>query len=126
MAGGLGTRVGTNSPKGQLNINLPSQRSLFNIHADMLRAQAAAAGAPITPKLYVMTSPMLFDAIASAFELNRNFGLNVRFFNQSVLPCFRPDGSLARAAANPDTPAMSPGGHGDLFHALQRSGALKS
>ena len=55
----------------------------------MLRAQAVAAGAPSTPKLFVMTSPMLYHAIANAFELNRNFGLDVRFFNQSVLPCFR-------------------------------------
>ena len=124
LAGGLGTRVGMNSPKGQLNINLPSQRSLFQLHAEMLRAQAAAAGAPVTPRLFIMTSPMLYGAIANTFELNRNFGLEVRFFNQSVLPCFRPDGSLARAAADPDTPAMSPGGHGDLFHALQQSGAL--
>ncbi len=124
LAGGLGTRVGANSPKGQLNLNLPSKRSLFQLHADMLRAQAVAAGAPSTPKLFVMTSPMLYHAVANAFELNRNFGLDVRFFNQSVLPCFRPDGALARAAADPDAPAMSPGGHGDLFHALQHAGAL--
>ena len=68
LAGGLGTRIGSNSPKGMLDIELPSHRSLFQIHAEMLLAQQNAAGAKSIP-LYIMTSPVLSATIESAFEI---------------------------------------------------------
>ena len=124
LAGGLGTRVGSNSPKGMLDIQLPSNRSLFQMHAEMLLAQQHAAGADPIP-LCVMTSPMLFSAIANAFEVHNYFGLGreqVHFFNQSILPSFNDDGTLALETST--KVAMSPGGHGDLFYAMETSGIL--
>ena len=125
LAGGLGTRIGSNSPKGMLDIELPSHRSLFQIHAEMLLAQQNAAGAKSIP-LYIMTSPVLSATIESAFEIHNYFGLNRRqvfFFNQTLLPCFNFDGSLA--LETPTKVALSPGGHGDLFHAMGTSSALE-
>ena len=126
LAGGLGTRIGLNSPKGMLDIELPSHRSLFQMHAEMLLAQQNAAGAQSIP-LYIMTSPLYSATIESAFEIHNYFGLNRRqvfFFNQTMLPCFHFDGSLA--LETPTKVALSPGGHGDLFHAMGVSGALKN
>ena len=124
LAGGLGTRVGSNAPKGMLNINLPSGRSLFQMHADMIIAQQDAAGVELP--LYIMTSPMLYRNVYNVFELHQYFGLNrskVHFFNQTLLPCFDFDGKIAMQT--PTTVATSPGGHGDLLYSLQHSGMLK-
>ena len=128
LAGGLGTRVGSNTPKGMLDIQLPSQRSLFQMHAEMVLAQQHQAGANSIP-LCVMTSPMLFSAIVNAFEAHDYFGLDreqVHFFNQTTLPCFHHDGTLfLETSRTGKQVAMSPGGHGDLFHALEMSGLLE-
>jgi pyrimidine-nucleoside phosphorylase len=124
LAGGLGTRVGSNSPKGMLDIQLPSGRSLFQMHAEMLLAQQHAANAG-SIQFCVMTSPMLFSAIANVFEVHNYFGLDrkqVHFFNQTILPCFNNDGTLA--LETPEKVAMSPSGHGDMFHAMETSGLL--
>ena len=83
--------------------------------------------------VYVMTSPMLYEAIVNAFQVHDFFGIersHLHFFNQSVLPCFKLDGTLATTGDETDSSggsasvSVSPGGHGDLFHALAASGLL--
>ena len=68
--------------------------------------------------------PMLYASIVNTFEVHDFFALErsqVHFFNQSVLPCFHMNGT--RVNVNGSV-SVSPGGHGDLFHALASSGML--
>ena len=90
LAGGQGSRLGFDSPKGEYNFGLWSGKSLFQLHAErMLRLQTLAGGSgEIT--LYVMTSPSTDGATKAAFERNEFYGLKasqVVFFAQSELPC---------------------------------------
>ena len=90
LAGGQGSRLGFDSPKGEYNFGLWSGKSLFQLHAErMLRLQTLAGGSgEIT--LYVMTSPSTDAATKAAFERNEFYGLKasqVVFFAQSELPC---------------------------------------
>ena len=78
----------------------------------------------VTTETYIMTSPMLYASIVNTFEVHDFFALErsqVHFFNQSVLPCFHMNGT--RVNVNGSV-SVSPGGHGDLFHALASSGML--
>lgn len=99
LAGGQGSRLGSSEPKGCYDLGLPSRRSLFAIQADRIRA--ASAGIP----LYVMTSPATHEATVRHFTEHANFGLNVRFFQQGVLPALTPEGM---PILSPDLQVPSP------------------
>ncbi len=55
VAGGQGTRLGFDRPKGMFEIGPLSRRTLFEFHADRLAAVAKRYG--VTIPLYIMTSP---------------------------------------------------------------------
>jgi UDP-N-acetylglucosamine/UDP-N-acetylgalactosamine diphosphorylase len=123
VAGGQGTRLGFDGPKGNFPISPIKNKTLFRIFADSIAAasQKYQAGCP----WYVMTSPLNYRRTKEIFRSNNYYGLdekNVFIFQQGTLPNFSPDGKIL--LADKATIACSPDGHGGSLRALYESGAL--
>ncbi|MEM7233735.1 MAG: UTP--glucose-1-phosphate uridylyltransferase, partial [Planctomycetota bacterium] len=83
VAGGQGSRLGFDGPKGAFEIGPVSNRSLFQYHAEKIAAYSQRFG--VTVPWYVMTSRANNAATVSFFEENKFFGLHrddVTFFEQ--------------------------------------------
>ncbi|GFH59840.1 hypothetical protein CTEN210_16319 [Chaetoceros tenuissimus] len=133
LAGGQGTRLGYDGPKGKYDICLPSKTTLFGMIAQRLvkLCQLAKASAKdssdkeVTIPLYIMTSPMNHKETEQYFISNDYFGLgksNVTFFAQGVLPCLAPDGKILMET--PYQCCMAPDGNGGIYPAMQKCGVL--
>ena len=123
VAGGQGTRLGFDGPKGAFRISPVRNKPLFQLFAEYIRGTNQRYGADL--RWYIMTSPQNDVATRSYFEENRHFGLSperVRFFQQGVMPAFGRDGKIL--LDQPERIAFSPDGHGGSLLALRRSGAL--
>jgi UDP-N-acetylglucosamine/UDP-N-acetylgalactosamine diphosphorylase len=123
VAGGQGTRLGFDLPKGMFPIGPLSGRSLYQIHVEHLLARARQFKTRIP--LYVMTSPVTHDATVDYFKQHRNFGLaesDLRVFCQGTLPAV--DLSNRIILEQKHRLFASPDGHGGMLAALQRSGCL--
>jgi len=92
MAGGQGTRLGSSSPKGMYDIQLPSGMTLFEIQARRIKkleevaaARAGKAPGDVKVRWYVMTSGPTRKETEKYFESKGFFGLDeadVIFFEQ--------------------------------------------
>ncbi len=123
VAGGQGTRLGFDGPKGTYPIGPVTDRSLFAYFAGGIRRAGEKYGAPIT--WYIMTSLLNRAATEEFFRQHDFFGLDphrVFFFTQGTMPAIGYDGRLLLAA--PDSLSLSPDGHGGTLLALRKSGAL--
>ncbi|MFO8014594.1 MAG: UDPGP type 1 family protein [Phycisphaerae bacterium] len=123
VAGGQGTRLGYDGPKGAFPVGPVSGRPLFQVFAEGIRAARETAGAAIP--WYVMTSEANDEATRAFFAEHDRFGLpegDVRFFRQGMMPAVDFQGRLILQA--PDRIARSPDGHGGSLLALSRSGML--
>lgn len=120
VAGGSGTRLGFDGPKGTYPIGPVSAASLFQIHAEKVRAVGRRHG--VTLPLYVMTSPENHAATVRFFDAHDRFGLDhVRFFVQGQMPAVdRETGKVLLAAK--DHVALGPDGHGGTLAALAAPG----
>jgi UDP-N-acetylglucosamine/UDP-N-acetylgalactosamine diphosphorylase len=120
VAGGSGTRLGFDGPKGTYPIGPVSAASLFQIHAEKVVAISRRHGR--TVPLYIMTSPDNHLATTRFFEENANFGLShVRFFVQGQMPAVdRESGKIL--LADKDHIALGPDGHGGTLYALAATG----
>ena len=123
VAGGQGSRLGYDGPKGCFSIGPITGAPLFYFHARKILARSIRYGATIP--FYVMTSEANNAATQKCFEENDFFGLdpkNVFFFTQGMWPGMTKDGKII--LDRPGHIFMSPDGHGGLLAALRRSGAL--
>ena len=123
VAGGQGSRLGYDGPKGCYSIGPITGAPLFYFHARKILARGNRYGAPIP--FYVMTSEANNAATVKCFEDNNYFGLDkkdVFFFTQGMWPGMTKEGKIILDA--PDHVFMSPDGHGGLLAALKKSGAL--
>lgn len=120
VAGGQGTRLGFDGPKGTFPIGPVSAKSLFQIHAEKVRALSRRHER--TVPLYIMTSPDNHAATLEFFAEHRNFGLqHVRFFTQGQMPAIdRETGKVLLAEKG--QVALSPDGHGGTLAALAAEG----
>jgi UDP-N-acetylglucosamine/UDP-N-acetylgalactosamine diphosphorylase len=120
VAGGSGTRLGYEGPKGTFPIGPVSAASLFQIHAEKILALARRHGR--TVPLYIMTSPENHEVTQAFFESHGRFGLeHVRFFTQGQMPAVdRTTGKVLLASK--DRVALSPDGHGGTLAALAAPG----
>ncbi|MBW8017460.1 MAG: UDPGP type 1 family protein [Planctomycetes bacterium] len=123
VAGGQGTRLGFDGPKGDFPVSPIKGKTLFRIFGETILAASIKYGAPLP--WYVMTSPLNNAATVESFEKNAYFGLkkeDVFIFQQGTLPNFDFDGNILLSAK--DTIAKSPDGHGGSLKALFDSGAI--
>jgi len=116
VAGGQGTRLGFDAPKGTYPIGAVSGATLFEIHIEKLVALGRRYGRPIP--LYVMTSPENHEATREFLEQHDGFGLErLRLFQQGTMPAVdRETGRIL--LAGPGRLALSPDGHGGTLRAL--------
>ncbi len=123
VAGGQGTRLGFDGPKGNFPASPVKNKTLFRIFAEIILANSKKYNAVIP--WYIMTSPLNHESTMSSFEDNKYFGLDksdVFFFQQGTLPNFDFQGRVLLSAK--DTIASSPDGHGGSLKALYKSGAI--
>ena len=120
VAGGSGTRLGFEGPKGTYPIGPVSGASLFRIHAEKIVAMGRRFGRTIP--LHIMTSPENHAATIKFFETNDRFGLkHVCFFVQGQMPAVdRSSGQILLASKSEI--ALSPDGHGGTIAALAANG----
>lgn len=124
VAGGQGTRLGYDGPKGTFAISPVKKKTLFQLFAEGILRTQEKYGRPIA--WYIMTSPANDEATRQFFQANSFFGLDpvaVTFFTQGTMPAVGLDGKLL--LAEPGSLALSPNGHGGSLLALRRSGALR-
>ena len=122
MAGGQGTRLGFDGPKGAYDIGLDSHKSLFELLCDNLKEGERKYGVRVP--WYIMTSEENHDQTIEFFEKNKCFGYqkdkNLFFYKQGQLPMVDTEGKillneegLIKLAAN---------GHGGIYEALVKNG----
>jgi UDP-N-acetylglucosamine/UDP-N-acetylgalactosamine diphosphorylase len=124
VAGGQGTRLGFDGPKGDFPISPVKNKTLFQIFAEYIAA-ASRKYNTICP-WYIMTSPLNHTRTEEIFRSNNYYGLdqkNVFIFQQGTMPNFSPDGKVL--LADKDSLSCSPDGHGGSLKALYQSGAIE-
>lgn len=124
VAGGQGSRLGFDHPKGMYPIGPISKRTLFQFHIDQIRALRKKYRVSIP--LYVMTSPATHDETVQYFTANQWFGLpqdDLRIFRQGTMPAVdQHTGQIVMSDV--DRIELSPDGHGGTLSSLENSGCL--
>jgi UDP-N-acetylglucosamine/UDP-N-acetylgalactosamine diphosphorylase len=124
VAGGQGTRLGFDLPKGMLRLGPVSGRTLFQILIDLVLARQAQHCRLIP--VVIMTSPATHAATVEYFAENGRLGLEpeqLEIVCQGTMPAVdRRTGHVLLAAKH--RISASPDGHGGMLAAIVRSGAL--
>ncbi|MCX8022675.1 MAG: UTP--glucose-1-phosphate uridylyltransferase [Syntrophorhabdaceae bacterium] len=123
VAGGQGSRLGFDYPKGMFPISPVKEKPLFQLFAEQIRAMEIKYQRRIP--LLIMTSEENHKTTVEFFESVDFYNLdreNVFFFEQNMLPSITPKGRLIRSS---DTSLyVNPDGHGGSLKALYGSGLL--
>ena len=123
VAGGQGTRLGYDGPKGTFPVTPIRKKTLFQVFAEKIRAAGVRYGKPL--HWFIMTSHANHAATGAFFAEHAFFGLDrghVHFFRQGRMPAVDLLGKIL--LEDKGVIAMSPDGHGGSLRALDRSGAL--
>ncbi len=124
VAGGQGTRLGYDGPKGTFPVTPVKGKPLFAVFAEKIKAAGERYGVRIP--WFIMTSTQNHEATRSAFEEADYYGLDpeqVEFFSQGRVPAVDFEGKILLAGKS--EVAMTPDGHGGSLRALVRSGAVE-
>lgn len=123
VAGGQGTRLGWDGPKGTFPATPLTKKPLFQVFAEFL-CKVQQKYDCVMP-WYVMTSSVNHQATRAFFEEHDYFGLDkdrVMLFQQGTMPSIGLDGKVLLAGKA--ELALNPNGHGGSLRALHTSGAL--
>ena len=123
VAGGQGSRLGFDGPKGTYPIAPVSGKTLFQYFAESLLS--ASRKYNTTLHWYIMTSVVNDGATREFFADNNYFGMSrdqIHFFTQGFMPAIGYDGKLLMSSTG--SLALSPDGHGGTLLALRKSGML--
>ena len=124
LAGGQGTRLGSDGPKGKYNIGLTKEVFIFERLIRNLLDVTDKAGCFVP--LYVMTSDKNHEETTAFFEEKQYFGYPkdfVKFFKQEMAPSVDFQGKLYMESE--DSLSLSPNGNGGWFYSMAVTGVLK-
>jgi len=124
VAGGQGTRLGYDAPKGTFPVTPLTRKPLFQVFAEKILAAQARYGCELM--WFIMTSHANHAQTLAFFDKHRHFGLRseqVHFFRQGRMPAVDFSGKILLEGR--DAIALSPDGHGGSLRALVRSGAIE-
>lgn len=119
LAGGMGTRLGSDDPKGMYNIGITKDMYIFERIIRNLLDVVEETGTWI--HLFVMTSDKNHDATTKFLKEKNYFGYKqeyVTFFMQEMAPATDYQGKVYMEA--PGVVAMSPNGNGGWFSSMKR------
>lgn len=123
LAGGQGTRLGYDKPKGMFNIGVNKELYIFQCLINNILSVVKKAGAWIP--LYIMTSEKNDEDTRNFMREMKNFGYNsdyITYFIQDMAPSVGFDGKILMESKN--RIAMSPNGNGGWFSSIVRAGLL--
>ncbi len=124
VAGGQGTRLGFDGPKGAYPIGPVSGKSLFQFHAEKIHNLQSRYGCVLP--WYIMVSETTHEPTRVFFQENGFFGLgekDIFFFEQRMMPCADLSGKFILEA--PGRLAMNPNGHGGTIPAVVENGIIE-
>lgn len=134
LAGGQGSRLGYDHPKGMYDLGLPSGKSLFQLQAERIvrvqqlacaRAGTVCASPARLVHWFVLTSAATHAETVAFFEAHQCFGIApecVHFVQQGMLPALDSNGTPLRESAH--SAVLSPNGNGGVWQAMAHSGSL--
>lgn len=126
MAGGQGTRLEHNGPKGTFKVDVdPEPKYLFQILAENL--QRANKKYNVILPWYIMTSTENNEETVNFFEKHEYFGYpkeNVMFFTQGNLPILLENGDLI--VDKDYTIKEAADGNGCIYSAMAKAGVLEN
>lgn len=123
LAGGMGTRLGSDDPKGMYNIGITKNVYIFERLIGNLMDVVNQTGSYI--HLFVMTSEKNHDKTVDFFEKMNYFGYDrdyVVFFKQEMAPAADYNGKVYMETKS--RMATSPNGNGGWFTSMAKSGVL--
>ena len=123
LAGGQGTRLGFDSPKGMLNVGITKELYLFEVLIQNIMEVVKKADAWVP--LLIMTSVKNNDDTVAFFEENNYFGYSkdyVTFFIQEMAPSVDYNGKIYMEEKG--KLSMSPNGNGGWYLSLAKCGIL--
>lgn len=123
LAGGQGTRLGFDKPKGMFNIGVEKELYIFQCLFNNIMDVVRLTGSWIP--LYIMTSEKNHDDTVEFLEDKNYFGYDrdyVKFFIQDMAPSVDFNGKIYMESRS--RISISPNGNGGWFSSLVRAGLL--
>ncbi len=124
LAGGQGTRLGHDKPKGCFNMGITKELSIFSLLMSHTLKIVKEADSWI--HMYIMTSDINYEDTTSFFKDHDYFGYNpdyLHFFVQELNPATDFNGKILMNSSH--TLALSPNGNGGWFSSMNKAGLLE-
>ena len=123
LAGGQGTRLGADGPKGSYNVGVTKDLYIFECLINNLLDVTNEAGAYVP--LYIMTSTVNNDQTVSFFKEHNYFGYPedyIKFFIQEMVPAVDYEGRILMQSES--ELVLSPNGNGGWYSSMAKTGVL--
>ena len=121
LAGGMGTRLGSDHAKGMYDIGLTRPVYIFQRMIENMLDVVRDTGAWIP--LFIMTNILNDKEIKEFLIEHKCFGYDhnyIKFFVQDMSPCVDENGDIL--FSKPDELAMSPNGNGGFYSSMMNAG----
>ena len=125
MAGGQGTRLGHNGPKGTYDFGLDTHKSIFEVLCEELKEGYKKYNVYIP--WYIMTSKQNHEDTIKFFEEKKYFGYpkeEIMFFQQGELPVLDEQGKLLLDKEGNINKAAD--GHGGIFVSMRKNNIIEN